>query len=93
MRAKICACREAKHELSRNFSRLQAHLKYVDKVVESTFSAFAKCSVYVHKLRKENIRELFQRFLPLKIAVLPPVIDYLLVLSLLHLFFFPDFFN
>ncbi|KAL5971609.1 hypothetical protein TSMEX_000643 [Taenia solium] len=43
-------------------------MKYVGKVVESTFSAFTKFSVYIHKLRKENIQELFQRFLPLKIA-------------------------
>ncbi|KAL5111332.1 hypothetical protein TcWFU_001243 [Taenia crassiceps] len=43
-------------------------MKYVDKVVDLTFSAFAKFSGHVHKLRKENIRELFQRFLPLKIA-------------------------
>ncbi|VDM33697.1 unnamed protein product [Hydatigera taeniaeformis] len=68
IRMKICACREAKHELSRNFSRLQVHMKYVGKVLESTFSTFAKFSAHLYKLRKENIRELFQRFLPLKIA-------------------------
>ncbi|CDS40617.1 40S ribosomal protein S16 [Echinococcus multilocularis] len=75
LRAKIRACRDTKRELGQNFSRLQAHMKYVDKVVESTFSTFTKISAHLYKLRKEGIRELFQRFLPLKIATSPTDLD------------------
>ncbi|EUB63658.1 40S ribosomal protein S16 [Echinococcus granulosus] len=75
LRAKIRACRDTKRELGQNFSRLQAHMKYVDKVVESTFSTFTKISAHLYKLRKESIRELFQRFLPLKIATSPTDLD------------------